>query len=98
MLERQKGECEMNNAIFDPEEYVRNGGRIETVEFRKVECKKRKRKKQNLKKQKLYGLMNLIGSCVMMLMGIYIPELWIWALILFGIGIAALVSKEKIIF
>lgn len=83
------------NVIFDPEEYIQNGGHIETVEFKEIKKKKRKR---NLKAQKLYGLVLLFFSCGIMLLGKIVPEVLLWVLLLGTLGIVALISKHKIIF
>lgn len=90
----------MNKSIFDPEEYVRNGGYIETVDIKEesVGSKKKKRKKRNLIRQKRFGLLNLLLSLGMILVSKYVPEILFWAFIFLMTGIAGLVSKEEIFY
>lgn len=85
------------NAIFDPDEYIKNGGYIETIEVKKLK-RKRKHKKENLVPQKLYGIMVLFVTYGILEVAKFVPELLLLALILGAVGIIAIVSKEKIIY
>lgn len=87
----------MQNVVFNPDEYIENGGIIEDAEFKEIKEEKSKKGKIDLREQKRYGLLLLFVSCGIMLLGKIVPEVLFWALILGSLGIVAIVSKNKII-
>lgn len=89
----------MINAVFDPEEYVRMGGKIMDVMPEDLNiCGKEKRKnvkKHYLLKQRFYGFIVLVISCISAIMSKGDGDILFVSLFSCMIGIGILLLKEN---